>query len=220
MAKVKSALFKDLSGKVGSVDLRTRKHSKIDLSKSRFPRNVKTEKQTIHRLKYGVAVGDWRGFTEEEKSKWNEAAKSYGISGFNCFIMSRLIPPEAYFAYADTDQDLNATSWAALNGITINTVTLATLIRGRLSLNVSEEGGEAPAIQLRVKIDDTIVGGNYQHVAAGKGQATFVMFSANVDVGEHTVTAEYKTTIADSLVSWAGSDKYRYQRSLELLCLA
>jgi len=220
MAKVRSALFKDLHGKVGSVDLRTRKHKVIDLSKSRIPRNVKTQKQTIHRQKYGEAVGDWHGFTEEEKGLWNEAGKAYGISGFNCFIMSRLIPPEAYFVYNNTQQDLSSLTWANLTGVSINTTTLATLIRGRLSLNVSEEGGTGARIQVRVKIDDTVVGGNTQWVVSEKTQAVFAMFSANVEVGEHTVIGQYKVSVADSLVSYADASAYYFPRTLELLCLA
>jgi len=220
MAKVRSALFKDLHGKVGSIDLRTRKHNKIDLSKSRFPRNVKTQKQTIHRQKYGEAVGDWHGFTEEEKGLWKEAGKAYGISGFNCFIMSRLIPPEAYFVYNNTQQDLNSLTWADLTGVSINTTSLASLIRGRLSLQVTEEGGTGCDIQIRVTIDDVVVGGNSQWVPVEQEQATFVMFSANVEVGEHTVKGQYKVSIADSLVSFADASPNYHPRTLELLCLA
>ncbi len=113
MAKVRSPLFsRSASGAfAGRICFRstpsghvaTRFHS----PGSRNPVSA-SPAQLAHRLRYGLAVSDWRALSPAERFTWNQNAVILGFSGWNLFLQSALSSSSAFsvsdsFDRADAD---------------------------------------------------------------------------------------------------------------------
>ncbi len=90
MAKIKSALFNEIRGKLKHLEFRVRKNGVIELSMKRIPAYTRTDAQDAIRKKYGQLVQEWKQLSETEKAQYEEQARRYAISGWNYYVMIKM----------------------------------------------------------------------------------------------------------------------------------
>lgn len=87
MAKiVKWHILKEISGKIKSLEFRTRKNKLIEISARRIPQQPRTSKQIAQRRAYGMCYEQWYKLSDAEKQQYNKRAEKLQISGYNLFM--------------------------------------------------------------------------------------------------------------------------------------
>ncbi len=84
--------FGQFKSEYGIYQQRRKRKIKITIkTKFYLPKNPKTERQMINRLKFKEAVKKWQNLTNNEKEKYNISTKYKNLSGYNLFIKLTLL---------------------------------------------------------------------------------------------------------------------------------
>jgi len=220
MAKIKTVLFSEISGKAGTVDFRTLRGSGIDFGKHRIPLNPKSTKQRIHRRKYGEAVQAWRALSNDDKELWNKEAKDLKLSGYNLYIMSKLTPPEVYSAAGTTDTNIETAEWTDLPQLSLVFESNATRLLVAGTMNVYSNTDYENAAMVGITVDGTLKVATRSYIEPRKRACLALQELVTVTPGEHTIKMRWQAPIEDLIKNRPTLQPDSEHRTLSVIAFA